>query len=386
MDSPPLPPLPSGIDAEREFPILKKWKFFQHSGVSPMPVRAGNAMRRYIEQSENDAYMTGRWYRQAEVTRGLAAKLINANPDEIAFTKNTSEGLAFVSNGVAWKPGDEIVSTAVEYPANVYPWMDAAERTRGAVRHIMVKERDGRIYPEDLWAAVTPRTRMIALSHVQYASGFRSDLAAIGRQCREKGIFFCIDAIQSCGAMPVDVKGMYIDFLSCGGHKWLLGPEGIGIFYCRKELITSVHPEVGAMSVINATDYGNYDFTLRSDAKRFECSGYNLAGVLALGASLEMLLEIGIDLIWRRIYALTGMLVDGLKAKGYEVFSPREKEEECSGIVSFLTRKFSHEAIITELEKQDIVIVQREKRLRAAPHFYQNESTIQALLDALPAH
>ncbi len=272
----------------------------------------------------------------------------------------------------------------MEYPANAYPWMDVAQRF--GVKHVMVRERDGRIYLEDLLAAVTGRTRMIAISHVEFASGFRCDVAAVGKFCRGRGILLCVDAIQSCGCVPVDVKAMNIDFLSAGGHKWMLGPDGQGIFYCRKELLTSVHPEVGAMNVINAADYLNYDFTLRSDAKRFECSGYNLAGVLGLGASLSLILEIGIDLIWERIYGLTNILVEGLKSKGYSVYSPRAREEECSGIVSFISPRGQgvHGAIIADLEAQKIVIVEREKRLRAAPHFYQGEPEIRALLEALP--
>ena len=379
-----LPPL--SIDAEHEFPILKKWHFFQHSGVSPLPRRTADAIRHYCELQQNDAYLTGKWYKQAETTRQLAARLINADPSEIAFTKNTSEGLAFVSNGIDWKPGDEIISANVEYPANVYPWMDAQSRTHGQVKHVMIRERNGRIYPEDLFAAVTERTRMIALSHVQYASGFRSDLAPIGQFCHDRGILFCVDAIQSCGALPVDVKAMHIDLLAAGGHKWMLGTEGLGIFYCRKDLIPALHPEVGSMNVINATDFGNYDFTLRDDARRFECGGYNIAGALALGASLDLLLSIGIDRVWQRIFALTTMLVEGLRTRGYEIFSPREHESECSGIISFFSRKHPHSAIIAELEKKNVIIVEREKRLRAAPHFYQGTPQIQALIDALPDH
>ena len=222
-----LPPLPPSLDLAAEFPSLKNWAFFQHSGVSPMPKRAADAMRKYIDQSESDAYLTGAWYKHAELTRQRAAKLLNADPKEIAFIKNTSEGLAFVAGGFDWKPGDEILSTRSEYPANVYPWMSAAKRY--GAKHVMVPERpDGRIPPEDLFAAVTPNTRMIAISHVQYASGFRADLAAIGDFCTTHKaprptsgtdkILFCVDAIQSMGAFPVDVKAMHIDYLSAGAN------------------------------------------------------------------------------------------------------------------------------------------------------------------------
>ncbi|HEY4330452.1 MAG TPA: aminotransferase class V-fold PLP-dependent enzyme [Phycisphaerae bacterium] len=378
-----LPPLPDNITPSL-FPSLAKWAFFNHSGVSPMPKPAADAMRRYIEQSENDAYITGHWYKHAETTRRHAAKLINADAKEIAFVKNTSEGLAFVANGLDWHAGDEIISTRSEYPANVYPWMAAAQRH--GVKHIMIQERpDGRILPEDLFAAITPKTRMIAISHVEYGSGFRADLATIGAFCRQNNILFCVDAIQSIGVLPVDVQAMHIDYLSAGGHKWMLGPEGLGIFFCRRGLLDTLKPEVGWMNVINATDYEHFDFTLRPDARRFECGGYNIAGVLALGASLEMLLNIGIHAIWSRVHALTTLLVEGLYAKGYTVYSSRNTESECSGIVSFIARNpTDHPPIIKTLEDKHIIIVEREKRLRAAPHFYQSETQINALLNALP--
>ncbi len=378
-----LPPLPTSFDIAREFPISRRWAFFNHAGVSPIAARAAAAIRTYAQQAEEDAYLTGRWYKQAERTRTLAAQLINADPKEIAFCKNTSEGLAFVANGIEWHAGDEILSTAVEYPSNVYPWMDVAQRF--GVKHIMIPEHDGRIDIAELLAAITPRTRMVALSHVEYASGYRNDVAAIGALCRTRGILFCVDAIQSCGVLPVDVQAMNIDFLSADGHKWLLGPEGLGIFYCRRELIPTLRPEIGWMNVINAQDYGHYDFTLRPDAKRFECGSYNIPGVLALGAALEVLAEIGIPTIWNRVRALTDQLVEGLLKKGYRIISSRA-ENEASGIVSFASPTHDHNTIVRDLESQEIIIVMRESRLRASPHFYNTAEQIDQLLVALPKH
>ncbi len=226
---------------------------------------------------------------------------------------------------------------------------------------------------------------MIALSHVEYASGYRNDLATIGKFCREREILFCVDAIQSCGVLPVDVNEMCIDFLSADGHKWMLGPEGLGFFYCRRELIPHVRPEVGWMNVINAQNYGTYDFTLRSDAKRFECGSYNIPGVLALGAALDLLLEVGIGTVWGRVSALTGMLAEGLTRKGYRIISART-EHESSGILSFISPTLNHNDIIKQLEDRKIIIVQREGRLRVSPHFYQDESHIDSLLNVLLSH
>jgi len=380
---PTLPPLPESFNARAEFPILDRWAFFNHAGVAPIAARAAAELERFAREARDDAYLTGKWYQRAEDTRKLAAQLINAETREIAFVKNTSEGLAFVANGLDWHPDEEIISTAVEYPSNVYPWMDLAARC--GVKHIMVPERAGRIAMEDLFAAVTPRTKMVALSHVEYASGYVNDLAAIGRYCHDRGILLCVDAIQSCGALPVDVKAMNIDFLSADGHKWMLGPEGCGFFYCHNRHLQLLRPEVGWMNVINSSDYGHYDFTLRRDAKRFECGSYNIPGVLALGAALGLLLEVGIDLVQQRILALTDQLCAGLQDRGYQVFSSR-RPGEASGIVTFTSPAHDPAQIVAQLEHQKIIIVLREGRLRASPHFYNTPEQIDQLLAALPGH
>ncbi len=377
-DAPCLPP---GFDRQAEFPIVDRWTFLNHAGVAPISARAAAAIGQFAREARDDAYLTGHWYRRLEDTRRLCARLINAAPEEIAFVKNTSEGLAFVANGLTWQPGRRIVSTRVEYPSNVYPWMDVAARC--GVEHVMLPESDGRIDAAAVAASLNDRTALVALSHVEYASGFRHDLATIGAECRRRGILFCVDGIQSCGATSVDVRAMNIDFLSADGHKWLLGPEGAGFFFCRRELLGALHPEIGWMNVINATDFGHYDFTLRPDARRFECGSHNIPGVLALGASLALLLEVGIDTVSRRILALTRRLCRGLEEKGYRVISSRRPGEE-SGIVSFVSRRHGHEPLVKELEEKKIIIVVRENRLRASPHFYNTTEDIDHLLDALP--
>ena len=376
-----IPHLPQGFDIASEFPIVARWRFFNHAGVAPISARAAAVIEQFAREARDDAYLTGRWYQRAELVRRAAAQLINADATEVAFIKNTSEGIAFVANGLQWQPGDQVISTAVEYPSNVYPWMNLARRY--GVEHMMIRERDGRIDSADIFAAVTPKTRMIALSQVEYASGFAHDMTAIGRFCRERDILFCVDGIQAGGVLPVDVKAMNIDFWSADGHKWMLGPEGAGVFYCRRELLDKLEPEIGWMNVINASDYGHYDFTLRSDAKRFECGSYNIPGVLALGASLDLLLEVGIDLIHRRTLALGAYLCDRLHDRGYQLVSSR-RPGEASGIVSFVDLQRRHGQIIRQLEEQKIIIVEREGRLRASPHFYNTAADIDALTEALP--
>ena len=377
------------IGNDAEFPVIRRWRFFNHAGVCPLPHRTAAAMNAYAAHAETDAYLRADWYARIEALRELAARLINASPGEIAFVKNTSEGLATVANGLDWRAGDRIVTTAVEYPANMYPWMDISRRFN--LELIAIPERrhhDGTVSVPlgDVLREIShPRTRLVALSHVEFASGQRHDLATIGRSCRQHGALFCVDAIQSLGALPLDVRQMNIDFLSADGHKWLLGPEGAGIFYCRRELLAQLRPLIiGWMNVARAEDYGHYDLTLKDDARRFECGTHNVAGLLGLKASVELLLTAGIDAVSRRIKLLTDRLASGLRDKGYQVLSPRTGES-WSGIISFTTLVHDHAALVRDLRKaHSIEIALRVGRLRASPHFYNTEAEIDMLIDRLP--
>src|SRR3984957_970918 len=225
--------LSSYVGNAEMFPVLKHWHFSNHAGVSPLPKPAGDAMRKYAAEAEAGAYLQTNWYLEIEKLRVTAAELINANREEIAFVKNTSEGISIVANGIDWQFGDRIITTAVEYPANVYPWMEVV-RTRGAKLIMIPEESDAkgrRMVPIEkiLEAAEDRRTKLVALSHMEFASGQRHDLARIGSFCRQNGKLLCVDGIQTMGVLPVDVQAMQIDFLSADGHKWLLGPEGAAI-------------------------------------------------------------------------------------------------------------------------------------------------------------
>jgi selenocysteine lyase/cysteine desulfurase len=367
---------------------LKEWAFFNHAGVCPLPRPAAEAMQIYTVHAEAAAYLGASWYQDIEKLRIESAALLNCHRDEIAFVKNTSEGISIVANGIDWQFGDRIVTTNIEYPANIYPWMEVA-RSRG-VKLVMVEEEDGPLETRQvpiekiLKAAAEPRTRLVTLSHVEFASGQRHDLARIGQFCSERDILFCVDAIQSLGVLPVNVSDMYIDFLSADGHKWLLGPEGAGIFYCRRALLEHIRPlMVGWMNVVDAQNFGSYEYTLRPDAGRFECGTHNIAGLMGLRASLQMLQSIGILQIGERIKSLGDLLIAGLQKKGYRVISPR-LGENWSGIVSFSSPTLSHEKIFQDLRAKHIEIALREGRLRCSAHFYNTEEQIQRLVDALP--
>ena len=382
-----LPPLP--LDLAAEFPILRELVFLNHAGVAPLCRRAADALRAYAGEAERFAYFQRGWYERVGEVKALAARLLGARDEaSIAFVANTSTGLASVAKGLDWKPGDEVVVSGVEYPANRYPWQDLA---RFGVRMREVPERpDGRIDVADVVAALSERTRLVSLSEVQYASGFHIELRSIAEAVHRAGGYLCVDAIQSVGALPVDVAALGIDFLSADGHKWLLGPEGCGILYVREGLAPRLHPNVvGWMNMVDAGNYGDYRFEFLTDARRFEPGSYNLPGIFALGASLGLLLEIGMDTVWRRIEALTTHLCEGLASRGYRVFSPRG-EGQRSGIVSFVPPEPKQrvtpplEEIVARLEERGIVIALRAGRLRASPHFYNGTQQLDRLIEALP--
>jgi len=367
-----------------EFPITRNYNFQNHAAVAPMCARALAAAERFCRDNVQHAYLLGGSYKEAERVRQVAARFIGANADEICFVKNTTEGLNFVANGLTWQTGDNIVTTNVEFPANVYCWQ--ALKAHG-VRVQMVFEENGRIPLERLIEAINPRTRLVAISSVQYASGFRTDLAALGEYCQQKGVLLCVDAIQSVGAVPIDVRTMKIDFLSADGHKWMCGPEGLGIFYVRKEMQGYLKPScVGWLSMKNALDFDKYQFEYLDSAKRYDTGAYNLMGIFALGGALDLLSEIGIAHIHQRLISLTDRLVEGVKAKGYTVVSSR-RPGEASGIVSFSSEIHDLEQIRRHLQNEHRVIVAlRSRRLRASPHVYNSEREIDQLVELLPRH
>lgn len=367
-----------------EFPITRNYNFMNHAAVGPISRRAADAARRYLTQAEENAYLRSGFFKHVDSVRAQVAGLVNANADEIAFTKNTSEGISFVANGLKWQTGDNVVIASVEFPANVYPWQ--ALRPRG-VEVRMVLEEDGRIPLERLIEATDARTRVVSISSVQFASGFRTDLATLGEYCQSKGILLCVDAIQSLGAFPIDVKAMNIDFMAADGHKWLCAPEGAGLFYVRKELQGHLQPTtIGWLSMKSPFTFGKYQFEFHPSARRYEAGSYNMPGIYALGGALKLAQEIGIENIAERLLALTDRLTVGVREKGYRVVSSRSPAE-ASGIVAFVSEIHDHDKIQAHLEVEHrIVISVRCGRLRASPYVYNTEGEIDQLIEALPKH
>lgn len=366
-----------------QFPITRNFNFQNHAAVAPLSQPAADALIGYARELAEAAYLRGTYYRAAEHVRMLSARLIGANADEVTFIKNTCEGINYVANGVQWLSGDNVVSTSMEFAANVYPWMNLAPR---GVTLKRVAEDDGRIPFDRLAAAIDRRTRLVSVSAVQWSNGFRLDLTRLGELCKQKGVLFFVDAIQGLGVHPIDVNAMHIDFLAADGHKWLCAPEGAGIFFCRRELVGHLHPsEPGYMSMKHSYESPELRFDFHDDARRFDSGVYNLAGICALGASLEMFLEVGVDTIQKRVKGLTDQLVEGLRRKAWTIHSPRTASE-WSGIVSFSSDKHDLQAIRSHLRNEfKIVVASRLGRLRASPHFYNSEDEIAQLVEALPA-
>lgn len=367
-----------------EFPITRNYNFQNHAGVAPISRRSADAARQYLQHAEENAYLRGGFYKHADRVRAKVAQLIGAHPDEVTFCKNTSDGLSMVANGLNWQSGDNVVTTNAEFAANIYPWQ--ALRPRG-VQVRMVFEEDARIPIERLIEAIDNRTRLVAISSVQYASGFRSDLATLGEYCQSKGVLLCVDAIQSLGVFPIDVKAMNIDFLAADGHKWLCAPEGAGFFYVRRELQGHLHPTViGWMSMKDPSGFDKYQFEFADSAKRYDSGSYNLAGVYALGGAIELVQEIGVEEISKRLLHLTDRLATGVRDKGYRVVSSRAPGE-ASGIVAFFSDHHQPDKIQRHLQTEHrIVIAVRRGRLRASPHVYTTEQEIDQLIDVLPKH
>jgi selenocysteine lyase/cysteine desulfurase len=336
-----------------------------------------NHLRDVLADGDTNA---SQWDRMIARSRRSAASLLGCRPGEVAFLKNTSEGINLVARGLDWRPGDNVVSAQGEFPANVYPWMALAEE---GVELRLVPEREGRIRYGDLRDAIDSRTRVLALSFVEFLSGFRHDVARLGELCRKRGVLFSLDAIQGLGALRLNVTDAGVDFASADAHKWLLGPEGTALFYCRREHLSRLGAvEVGWASVRGFRDYLSYDLSLRPEAARFELGTTNTVGIAGVGAAIDLLLSVGISTVERRIKRLTDRLCRGLAHVGAELLSSR-RPGEWSGIVTFKLPGADQKQVAQQLLGRHTVLSHRSGWLRASPHFYNTEAEVEELLREL---
>jgi cysteine desulfurase/selenocysteine lyase len=365
------------------FPVTQTYIYFNHAAVSPLSTRVRDAMEWLIEDvAQNGSVHFFDWCDKFEQVRAAAARLVNAKAHEIAFMRNTSDALSAVANGIDWRAGDNVVTSNVEFPANIYPWMRLCE-THG-IEIKMAEERDGRIDAAEILSLVDERTRAVSLSWVQFSSGFRADLASIGRFCRERDIIFVVDAIQGLGGLHLDVVRDSVDAFAADAHKYLLGPEGIALLYISDRIIDRIKPTVvGWMSVEDYDNHLDYDLNYRAGALRFECGTLNTAGVYGLGAALELFLEVGAECIEEHILSLSDYLAERLTAKDYEVFGSRRRGET-SAIVTCTHNEYTPKQLYKLLHAKNIMTAPRIGRLRIAPHFYNTREEVDALIAALP--
>ena len=363
------------------FPTTARWAFFDHASVAAPPTPCAEAIAEWArDKAINGTTSYLPWVARVEKVRALAGRLLNADPLDVCFVGSTTQGVGMIAEGFPWVDGDNVVTAAEEYPSNQYPWMNL--RNRGvAVR--AVPSRGNRIDIADIRAAMDGRTRVLAISSVEFASGFRNDLDALGDLCRRRGIFFFVDAIQSLGAFPMDVQRTPIDALSADGHKWMLGPEGAGIAYVRREWVERLHPVgVGWNSVVNAAEFSAIDFRLKPHAGRWEGGTMNVGGIVGLGESLRLLLDAGIDNVRARVLELTDYLCEKIPAAGAEVFSSRSAGEG-SGIVSLLTPGRDPKGLMHQCRSAGVVVNVRGGRLRVSPHAYNTPEEIDRLVEVL---
>jgi selenocysteine lyase/cysteine desulfurase len=317
------------------------------------------------------------WMDTYEALRVAAARLIGADRGEIAIVKNTSEGIATIAMGMDWRPTDRIVAFKEEFPANYFPWL-RLEAQRCSVEWLSIHD------PLHSIERATYGAKLLAVSFVQYLSGLRMDLNAIGEICHRNRCFFFVDAIQGLGAFPLNVQTAHIDALAADGHKWMLGPEGCGILYVRKERQDSIFPkEFGWTNVAGYNDYASRDMTLRPDAGRYECGTLNTVGCFGLRASIEFLLDVGIERIGPAVQALTDRLAEGARQKGYQALGERTPENG-AGIVALHKPNLDSRKIVRDLRERGIIATPRQGWVRFSPHFYISPEEIDRVVEALP--
>jgi len=378
-------PTISTIDLAAEFPVLCEVNYLNHAGVAPVAGRAARVMAECAKSAAQGRLADNDWYHRVLAVKSQCAQLVNARgKHEIAFIPNTTTGLGMLAGGLDWRAGDRVVITDVEYPANRYPWTDLKRR---GVEVVEAKQGpDHRIDVDEVIKLINDRTRVVAVSHVQFGSGYKMDLKPIADEVHAAGGLLCADAIQSVGVMPVDVQALEIDFLSADGHKWMLGPEGAGFLYCDEDLCQQLRPPIaGWLGRRNHLNYGSYDERYYPDARRFEPGTWNINGIRGMGESIGLLLEVGLDTVWSRVDALCQHLRGRLSGKGYTVVTPPGPSER-SGIVAFDAPEDAgvHAQTVKTLAASQIVIADRMGHLRASPHFYNTMDQMDQLADALP--
>ena len=357
------------------FPITERYVLFNHAGVSPVNTRALAAMQEFNERTAREPL--GNFREQVEAQqRDLCqrfATLVNArSADEIVLMPNTATGINIAALSLPLRPGDNVLVLEGDYPANIYPWMNLAHR---GVLTKFVPARDGGLDLNLLQSRIDSHTRVIAMSTVVFATGFRNDIEAVGRICKERGIYLVVDGIQSLGALPFDVQAANVDFLAAGSQKWLLGPIGGGFLYVRRERLDELvaGAYVGSASVVDSANFLDYNFTLQPTAERFNLGSSGIMNQLGVRASLSLIQEVGIEQIAERVLMLAGVAIGDLQERGYRISGDTAPDRR-SGIV--IVEVDDPIATCARLQEANVICIPRGKGFRIAPHFYNTEAEI----------
>jgi len=360
-----------------QFPVTKNKVFMNHAAQSPLPKPVADAVRKYVDDFSNFGTTSIEWN---DGGKPFFAKLINAKSEEIAFVENTSVGLNVAANVLHYPPGSKIITTDLEYPSVVYPWL----RKGLGVRVHYVKNVDGKILLNDVEKAVDDKTVAVAVSHVEYVNGFRHNLRALSEIAHEHGAYLIVDAIQSAGAIQIDAKRDDVDFLTTACYKWLLSPPGAGYLYVKKELIEKFEPPFVGWASVKPEVFETLDFwdiwslRLSETASRFEVGSPSFISLAGATEALKTLLKIGIENIERRILKLTDHLIDSIKNLGLKLQTP--EETQCrSGIV--LSKIHKPKELAETLRHKGIIVSARAHGLRVSPHFYNTEEEIDKLTE-----
>lgn len=372
-------------DFRRHMPVAARWAYLDHAAVAPLPQPAADAIAVWLSQAASDGDTCWpQWAGKVEETRRLAAELIHAQPEEVALVPNTTFGLNVVARGFPWEPGDNVVVPDNEFPSNLYAWMSLAD-VGVETRRVPVEQ--GRLDIQRLVEACDQRTRLIAVSWVGYASGWRIDVAELCRAAHERKVLVMLDAIQGLGVFPIDVASAGVDFLAADGHKWLLGPEGAGIFYCRREhlpLLKSV--QSGWNSVIGRHDFNHIDWRPRDEAARFEGGTQNMVGCIGLGASLALLRSLGVTSetspVAEAVLALAAEAKSALEARGAEVISPCVSGHD-SGIITFRVPGRDPQELRKTCLAAGVALSVRGGGIRISLHGYNNRDDLARLFTVL---
>ncbi len=369
------------------FPVTRHNIYLNHAASGPLASPVARSLHEYVDDYSNfGGVHKTRWDEYERGAHRRLATLIHARPGQIALTASTGDGLMHIAQGLSWHEGDTIVGAEGEFPTNIYPWLNLQER---GVKMHSVPTRNARIVPEDIFAAIDNHTKLVSLSLVEFATGYRNDIATITAYCHQRGILCGIDAMQALGSLDIDVQRLGVDFMAAAAHKWLLGPQICGILYISDALLPKLMvPRRNWFSVENPFDFFNYEQALKAGAERFEHSSANSLAIVGLDAALGIFESIdgGMSAVERRILGLAEHAIAGLEQLGYPVVSP-QGEGERSGLICFRPHPERAEQTISQivdvLANRRIYVAARGDVVRVSPHFYNTLAEIDALLETL---